>query len=149
MTVMLKTWKQYLIRHKDNSDLNQNAHIIQIRIETQPVGAKNFQYLSQYKTLACLTKTPLTNLIQSTFLHDESLSSITQTEPHFFGLIGFGSRAKAVRLQPEETFTKTTATKAIPTYQSLRDCPDPTQVPKLTPGDESKQLPNFSVIPPT
>ena len=32
--------------------------------------------------------------------------------------------------------------------RSLLDCTDSTQVPKLKPGDKSKQLPNFSIIPP-
>ena len=138
-----RSWKDYLYRHKSNKDLNENADILHQRLKACTTPELCFGELAKQKTVVCLTRSPFSEEIQATFNHETVSTSLQQTGPTYYGLRGFGKRAKAVRLNIARHFKRTTE-KKIPSYEDLLECKNKDEVIKKL--QKRNQVSTFSQL---
>ena len=98
------TWKNFLSAHPDKDAYDEKAESIQQLIQNGEPPVNNFRLLSENKTLLCMTKSLFDKQIQLTFFHSIRKTAILSSNCDHFGLMGFGTRASAVRLDPNVMF---------------------------------------------
>ena len=146
---MYISWKQYILHHKSNKDLNDNITVLQQKFATATSEQLRFTEMAKFKSLLCLTRTPFSQEIQITFHHAEVTASVQQTHPYYLGLTGFGHQARAIRLDIAHSFKRTTATKKVPSYKDLIECDSIDTIRQLRSQDTPKvSLDYFTFIPP-
>ena len=145
---MYRSWKDHLIRHKGNKDLNKNASLLQQKFPPSTTPDKVFTELIKHKSIVCTSRAPLSEEVQLTFHHDAVTASITQTTPFHYGLMGFGARAKAVRLNINQHFFQTLSTHKVPSFKDLLNCTSREEILAVNTSDEKKKLQFFAALPP-
>ena len=147
------SWANYLRTHPLKDDFNTNLEALSDLYAPSQNPTNIFRNLMENKTLICLIRSPNDRGIQATFSHRQVKDSINQQKPYFYALQGFGSRASAVRFDPDQAFGRSTSNKPIPTVGELLSCDTPeallTLMPIVNGRISSKtKLPLFTVIPP-
>ena len=75
---------------------------------------ESFHQLQEYNSLVCLTKTPFTTEIQATFLHDKIKEAFKSDATNYLALCGFGTKARAVKLNPHLMFGHSSQIQKVP-----------------------------------
>ena len=147
---MRLSWKHYLSSHASAATLNENASNIQKAFHPIDNPTESFQKLCQQPNLVVLSKSPIPNEVQASFLHTRRFESILQTKPHHNALTGFGARATAVKLNPVDLFTYAAENKVAPSMPQFLNCTE-THEFKQIPSDNTNsevRIPVFAVLPP-
>ena len=145
---MYRSWKDYLIRHKGNKDLNENAALIQTIFNNATIPEQCFLELSNHPNLVCLSRAPFIDEIQATYHHASVTSSIAQTKAYNYGLVGFGTQANAVRITVNKHFVQSASKVKIPSYATLVGCGSKNDIASAVTGDKKEKLDSYVVLPP-
>ena len=119
---MILKSSEFLRAHPANSDYDSNMEALQDLIKDTDNEYNSFRNLTDNRSIICITKNNVDNEIQATFMHATQRTSFTQKEPTCFALIGFGSRASAVNIDPSEVFKVTKQKKKLPKFRDLIKC---------------------------
>ena len=141
------SWKHYLRLHPFCEEFNQNAEKIQeLTDPTEP--NESYHKLQEYNSLVCLTKTPFTNEIQATFLHDRVKEAFKNDATNYLALCGFGTKARAVKLNPHLIFSRSPQAQKVPDFKSFMDCDNLDKVNNLKAGNKKEKIESFAILPP-
>ena len=112
-------WAQHLRQHPLRHDFNSNLDAINnlFKFTDGPLNA--VRNLIDNKSLLCLTRSPEAKDVQVTFHHSQARDSIQQKVPFYYALQGFGQRAHAVRFNPDNTFTRSSSPRPIPSLDEI------------------------------
>ena len=86
--------------------------------------------------------------VQASFLHASEKESFQQEKPFSLALIGFGKRARAIRLNPELVFVRSTQKQKIPSFESFMSCISRDTVMSLEAENEKEKIDSFAILPP-
>jgi len=145
----METWKTFLDTHKDRAEYDVHADCIQRIISTTDSASTSYLHLMDHPSLVCITRSSIGGEIQATFFHTTRKTSLLSSEHMNLALLGFGSRACVVRIEPKEMF-KVWANKKIPSFEEIMKCKDLTDITNLKTNDETKDnmLEAQAVLPP-
>ena len=141
------SWKNYLRYHAGVKELNLNPKALQSLFD-DPDPSSCFRALTENRILSCLTRSPMSSEVQASFLHASEKESFQQEKPFSLALVGFGNRARAVRLNPELIFVRSTQKQKIPTFDSFMMCISIDTVTSLEAGNEKEKIDSFAILPP-
>ena len=144
---MILKWSDFLRAHPANSDYDSNMDALQDLIKDTDNEYNSFRNLTDNRSIVCITKNNVDNEIQATFMHATQLTSFTQTEPSCFVLIGFGSRASAVSIDPSEIFKVTKQKKKLPKFRELIKCTTETGILSFETA-LSRKVTSHAILPP-
>ena len=135
---MILKWSDYLRSHPANQDYDANPEAIKNLVLSNESETTNFRNLTDNKSLLLLTKSD-DNELQTTFFHTLFRKSIADPNPKHFALTGFGTRATAVILKPEDIFRQTTQNRKVPSLAKLIQCTTLGEVEAL-PTPEARKI---------
>ena len=145
---MLVKWSDFLKANPLNADYDTNASALQSLISINETPENSFRHLADYKSLVCISRNSLDGDIQATFHHTIKRSSFLQTNPDYYGLMGFGTRAAAVKIRHTDLFKHTPKTKVVPEFKSLLKCKTEEEVLALPATNEKISIDFYALLPP-
>ena len=109
-----------------------------------------FSKLCEQPNLVILSKSPIPQEVQATFLHTSRKESFLQANPYYNALTGFGARATAVRVAPLDLFSFSTRSVHAPTMSQFLTITNPTKFKDITTDAQTTTvyIPGFAVLPP-
>ena len=112
------TWQEYFLQDDFREELDGNALAIQEIIQHGEIPANNFRQLHDNKSLGFMTRSTWNDETQVTHSNTIRGSSLTKNV-EYFGLMGGGLRAQAVRVEPNTLFKRSSTKKKLPTISDL------------------------------
>ena len=145
---MILSWKNFLSSHPFNDDLNNNAFGIQTIFLSANTPTQKFTKLCEYKNLLLLSRSVIDTDVQTTFYHSTRNDSFTQAQPFYHALLGLGTRATVVRMDPDKIFVHSAATKAVPSMDTFLKCTTVDEIKAAATSTSREFIQNFAVLPP-
>lgn len=118
---MILKWSDYLKVHPLSKDYDTNAGPLQKLIMVTETAENSFRHLSDNTPIVCITKNAFDGHLQATFNHTINKASFVQTNPDYNAPTGFGERATAVKLDPNQIFKKKNKV-AVPAFADMLKC---------------------------
>ena len=146
---MMLSWNDYLKAHRDKTEYDAHAEHIQSIINASDSALISFSHLVRHPTLVCITKSSIGKEIQATFNHETRKTSLLSSEYVNLALMGFGTRACAIRIEPKEMF-RVSANKKIPSFEEIMSCTTIEEVANLKATTDSPDnfLEAHAILPP-
>jgi len=147
---MNKTWRNYLLSHKDKAEYDESADQIQLITEPKANDTTNFVHLSDHPTLVVLTNSLTDKKVQTTFYHHAIRPSLLASNHEFVALAGFRRRACAMRIETSDMFSLSTK-KKFPSFNQLMSCTsleDIMNLKQLQTFAEEEKLTAHAILPP-
>ena len=142
---MILKWSDFIKTHPANRDYNKNLMALQQLIPISDTFQNSFRHLTDNKSIICLTRGQEKE-VQATFHHSILKKSFTDQNPTYIALVGFESRATAVRLDPSEIF-KQAPKRKFPTFKALLACRTQEDLTTVEATVE-KKADNYAIVPP-
>ena len=145
---MIIKWSDFLQAHPFNADYDTNAHAIQSLISINETPDNSFRHLVDNKTLVCISKNSLDGDIQATFNQTIKRTSFLQTNPDYYAMMGFGTRASAVKIHHVDLFKHTQRTKSVPDFKALLQCKTTEEIINLPVNSDKISIDFYALLPP-
>ena len=145
---MITKWSDFLKANPLNADYDTNAVALQSLISINETAENSFRHLADNKTLVCISKNALDGDIQATFNHTIKRTSFTQANPDYYAMMGFGTRATAVKIRHTDLFKNTQRTKTVPEFSSLLKCTTVDEILNLPVTNDKISIDFYALLPP-
>ena len=144
------SWNHYLSSHEDRDTYVKQADSIQALIDSRESPKNNFRLLSENKILNCLSRSCSSSILQLTFFHSTRRKTIMSSEMECYALMGYGDRAYAVKIEPDELFKQSTQKKRIPSFLEILACDSEQDLINLKPSStmDTEKLESHVLLPP-